>query len=67
MEGAVKTFVMESGERYCLLIDKNNGLPLFYPNLFLTTQVRNRSLSYSSIHYRTLLKTGVAQYQKVIT
>jgi len=49
MKSAVKTFVMESGERYCLLIDKNNGLPLFYPNLFLTTQVRNRSLSYSSM------------------
>ena len=40
---------MESGERYCLLVDDRCGLPLFYPNLFITTQVRNRSLSYSSM------------------
>jgi len=44
-----KTFVMESGERYCLLVDDSSGLPLFYPNLFVTTQVRNRSLSYSAM------------------
>jgi|APLak6261659701_1056019.scaffolds.fasta_scaffold05973_1 integrase len=40
---------MESGERYCLLVDGQSGLPEFYPNLFITTQVRNRSLSYSSM------------------
>lgn len=40
---------MASGERYCLLVDKLSGLPLFYPNLFITTQSRNRSLSYSSM------------------
>jgi len=45
----IKTFVMESGERYCLLVDECSGLPLFYPNLYITTQVRNRSLSYSSM------------------
>lgn len=45
----IKTFVMESGERYCLLVDDHSGLPLFYPNLFITTQLRNRSLSYSSM------------------
>lgn len=39
---------MNSGERYCLLVDEL-GLPEFYPNLFLTTQVRNRSLSYASM------------------
>jgi integrase len=44
-----KTFVMESGERYCLLVDDRSGLPLFYPNLYITTQVRNRSLSYSAM------------------
>ncbi|OCG69577.1 hypothetical protein A9G43_00670 [Gilliamella sp. Occ3-1] len=44
------TFVMDSGERYCLVINKTTGFPLFYPNLFLTTQVRNtKSNSYSSI------------------
>jgi len=49
MNSTVKTFVMASGERYCLLVDSLSGLPLFYPNLFITTQSRNRSLSYSSM------------------
>jgi integrase len=49
MGSVVKTFVMGSGERYCLLVDDHFGLPLFYPNLFITTQVRNRSLSYSTM------------------
>ena len=41
---------MDSGERYCLVIDKAIGLPVFHPNLFLTTQVRNtKSNSFSSI------------------
>lgn len=40
---------MQSGERYCLLIDEASGVPLFYPNLFITTQIRNKSLSYSSM------------------
>lgn len=40
---------MESGERYCLLMDNSSGLPLFNPALFITTQLRNRSLSYSSM------------------
>jgi len=44
-----KTFVMESGERYGLLVDDRSGLPLFYPNLYVTTQVRNKSLSYSAM------------------
>lgn len=41
----IKSFVMKSGERYCLLVEKVSGLPLYYPNLFVTTQVRNKSLS----------------------
>ena len=49
MENIIKSFVMESGERYCLLVDGYSGLPLFYPNLFVTTQVLNRSLSYSTM------------------
>ncbi len=40
---------MVSGERYCLLVNAHSGLPLFSPNLFITTQSRNRSLSYSSM------------------
>ena len=46
---SVKSFVMHSGERFCLLVNKNNGMPLFYPNLYVTTQVRNRSLSFSAM------------------
>lgn len=40
-----KSFVMADGERYCLLVDPGSGMPLFYPNLYLATQVRNRSQS----------------------
>ncbi len=39
---------MSSGERYCLLVS-SSGLPLFYPNLYVTTQVRNRSQSFSAM------------------
>lgn len=42
-------FVMGDGERYCLLVDPDTGIPLFHPNLFVTTQVRNRSLSVASM------------------
>ncbi len=45
----LKTFVMRSGERYCLLVEPESGVPLFYPNLFVTTQVRNAGLSVSSM------------------
>lgn len=40
---------MKSGERYCLLVNKASGLPLYYPNLFLVTQVRNNSLSVATM------------------
>jgi integrase len=46
---ATKTFKMQSGERYCLLVESSTGLPLFYPNLYLTSQVRNSSLSLSAM------------------
>jgi len=49
MGAALKTFVMDSGERYCLLVDAASAFPLYYPNLYVTTQVRNRSLSYSAM------------------
>lgn len=43
----IKSFIMKSGERYCLLVDRTSAMPLYYPNLFVTTQIRNRSLSLS--------------------
>lgn len=45
----VTRFVMDSGERNCLVVDHSNGLPLFYPNLYLTTQLRNRSVAHATI------------------
>lgn len=40
---------MADGERYCLLVDAKSGVPLFHPNLFVTTQVRNPQLSTASM------------------
>jgi integrase len=40
---------MVSGERYCVLVDAHSGLPLHYPNLFVTSQVRNASDSKASM------------------
>ncbi|WP_297504873.1 site-specific integrase [Ferrovum sp.] len=45
----IKGFVMQGGERYCLLLDKATGMPLYYPNLYVTTQVRNNSNSVSAM------------------
>lgn len=45
----VTHFVMDSGERYCLVVDHSIGLPLYYPNLYLTTQLRNRSVALATI------------------
>ncbi|NNB27667.1 site-specific integrase [Pseudomonas fragi] len=44
----IKTIVMGDGERYATLVDEN-GLPLFYPTLYFTTQRRNASLAYSTL------------------
>lgn len=44
-----KGFVMQGGERYCLLIDRETGMPLYYPNLYVTTQVRNSSKSVAAM------------------
>ena len=46
---AIRSFIMSSGERFCLLVDAKTRLPLFYPNLFVTTQIRNASLSVSAM------------------
>ena len=45
----VNSFVMETGERYCLVVDRAKGLPEYYPNLYLTTQIRNRSDAFSTM------------------
>ena len=45
----ISSYVMKSGERYCLLVDKSVGMPLYYPNLYITTQVRNSSKSVAAM------------------
>jgi hypothetical protein len=45
----LKSFIMASGERYCVLVGADSGLPLHYPNLFVTSQVRNGSDSKASM------------------
>lgn len=40
---------MASGERYCFLANPETGLPEFHSLLYVTTQIRNRSLSYSAM------------------
>jgi integrase len=45
----IKSFIMKSGERYCLLADKSVGIPLYLPNLYITTQVRNSSKSVAAM------------------
>lgn len=42
-------FVMDSGERYCHVVDRASGLPEYYPNLFLTTQIRNKGDAFSTM------------------
>lgn len=40
---------MNSGERGCLILDKETQLPVYYQNLYLTTNVRNRSATVSTM------------------
>jgi hypothetical protein len=32
----IKSFILQSGERYCLLVDSTAGTLLYYPSLFVT-------------------------------
>lgn len=45
----ITTFIMDSGERYCMVMDRSSGLPEYYPTLFLTTQIRNRGDAFSTM------------------
>ncbi|MCT4701951.1 site-specific integrase [Enterobacteriaceae bacterium H20N1] len=46
---AINSFVFDNGERFCHVVDKITGEPIYYPNLYLITQVRNRSNSINTI------------------
>ncbi|HHU6024157.1 TPA: hypothetical protein ACUISZ_005362, partial [Klebsiella pneumoniae] len=37
MSYKIKKFLMSNGERGCLILDKETQLPVYYQNLYLTT------------------------------
>ena len=39
----------QTGERYCLLVDAETGLPPWWPTLFITTQLRTASKSVATM------------------
>lgn len=45
----IHKFTMASGERRCIIVDNENKIPLYYPNLYLTIQYRNRGCSFSTM------------------
>lgn len=56
----LQNFVMGSGERSALLVQRDTGLPLFHPNLFATTQVRDRPLSLASMNCSRIMSMSKA-------
>ena len=49
--------VSKTGERLKLLVDASSGIPLFYPNLYCTSQIRGASKSVATIQsYITSMK-----------
>ncbi|EGI8358196.1 site-specific integrase [Salmonella enterica] len=54
---AVRHIVSETGERLKVLIDSSSGLPVFYPNLYSTSQIRGAAKSVATIQsYFTSIK-----------
>lgn len=49
MQLAIRRFQAESGERFSILVD-NAGMPLYYPALYVTAEMRGRSLSINTIN-----------------
>lgn len=43
------TFIMDSGERYCIMLNRSSCLPVYYPTLYLTTQLRNGGCAFSTM------------------
>ena len=41
MSYQIRQCTWQSGERYCMLVDADTGMPPWYPMLFITTQFRN--------------------------
>ncbi|EMZ0066556.1 tyrosine-type recombinase/integrase [Enterobacter hormaechei] len=53
----VKNFIFEDGERYCLLFNRETDIPMYYENMYITVEVRNRTHSVKTMEAvsRTLL------------
>lgn len=45
----INSFMFENGERFCHVVEKISGEPIYHPNLYLLTQIRNRSSSINTI------------------
>ncbi|WP_240347015.1 hypothetical protein [Pectobacterium brasiliense] len=64
----INLFVMGSGERFCNILDKDTGVPLYYPNVYLISEHRNEGKSISTIElvagsisiYITFLRVGIS-------
>ena len=46
---STKHIIMSDGERCKLLVNANTGIPLYYPTLYITSQIRGGSRSVSTI------------------
>ena len=46
---AAKHIVSADGERLKLLVDRSSGVPLFYPNLYVTSQIRGGAKSVATV------------------
>ncbi len=46
---STKHIIMGDGERYKLLVNANTGIPLYYPTLYITSQIRGGGQSVSTI------------------
>ena len=46
---SIRRFQGESGERFSILVD-DTGMPLYYPALYVTAELRGASLSINTIN-----------------
>ena len=49
MSYQIRQTTWDTGERYCMLVDAETGMPPWYPMLFITTQFRNDGQSVATM------------------
>ncbi len=49
LDPSARSFVLSTGERYSLVIDRRSGVPIYAPSLYLTCRVRNASKSHAAV------------------